>query len=541
MATVYVTGHRNPDTDSIASAIGYAELKRRLDTRNDYVAVRLGELNAQTRWVLDQGGVPEPELLEHAMLRVEDVMLEGFPSASDREPIRQVGLTMAREDLELVPLVDDDGALAGVMTERTLARRYIRETREVTSLADAAASVHAIVAQLDGELVAGDGDRQLDGRVWVLAMDVGSLPPDIGEGDVVVVGNREDAQRRAIELGVALLVTRNGTRPADEVLDLARERGTTVVSSPWDSYVTSRMVTLSAPARALMDAEPLTVSPDDLVADVAALITGVDYRAAVAVDGARRPVGVVTHAELVSPEPRKVLLVDHAEQAQSVPGVEHAEIVEILDHHHIGSIETTVPVTATFDPVGSTSTLVVERFRQNGMEPSRPTAVALLGAVLSDTVILNSPTTTERDHTVVEYLGRVLELDPVGFGREMFTTTSDVSKVGADVIATRDAKEYPVGDGQSVVIAQIETVGDGVLARREELLEEIGRLRAARGHLIYALMVTDILAKGTKMLVAGDAAPVERVFGRPVVDGAIDLPGVMSRKKQVAPKLLAAL
>jgi manganese-dependent inorganic pyrophosphatase len=541
MATVYVTGHRNPDTDSIASAIGYAELKRRLDTRNDYVAVRLGELNAQTRWVLDQGGVPEPELLEHAMLRVEDVMLEGFPSASDREPIRQVGLTMAREDLELVPLVDDDGALAGVMTERTLARRYIRETREVTSLADAAASVHAIVAQLDGELVAGDGDRQLDGRVWVLAMDVGSLPPDIGEGDVVVVGNREDAQRRAIELGVALLVTSNGTRPADEVLDLARERGTTVVSSPWDSYVTSRMVTLSAPARALMDAEPLTVSPDDLVADVAALITGVDYRAAVAVDGARRPVGVVTHAELVSPEPRKVLLVDHAEQAQSVPGVEHAEIVEILDHHHIGSIETTVPVTATFDPVGSTSTLVVERFRQNGMEPSRPTAVALLGAVLSDTVILNSPTTTERDHTVVEYLGRVLELDPVGFGREMFTTTSDVSKVGADVIATRDAKEYPVGDGQSVVIAQIETVGDGVLARREELLEEIGRLRAARGHLIYALMVTDILAKGTKMLVAGDAAPVERVFGRPVVDGAIDLPGVMSRKKQVAPKLLAAL
>jgi manganese-dependent inorganic pyrophosphatase len=141
----------------------------------------------------------------------------------------------------------------------------------------------------------------------------------------------------------------------------------------------------------------------------------------------------------------------------------------------------------------------------------------------------------------VEYLGRVLELDPVGFGREMFTTTSDVSKVGAEVIATRDAKEYPVGDGQSVVIAQIETVGDGVLARREELLEEIGRLRAARGHLIYALMVTDILAKGTKMLVAGDAAPVERVFGRPVVDGAIDLPGVMSRKKQVAPKLLAAL
>jgi manganese-dependent inorganic pyrophosphatase len=156
-------------------------------------------------------------------------------------------------------------------------------------------------------------------------------------------------------------------------------------------------------------------------------------------------------------------------------------------------------------------------------------------------VILNSPTTTERDHAVVEYLGRVLTLDPMQFGREMFESTSDVSEVDAEVIATRDAKEYPVGDGHTICIAQIETVGDGVLERRDELLEEIARQREAHGHVLYALMVTDILAKGTRMLVAGDAAPVERSFGRPVVDGTIDLPGVMSRKKQVAPKLLGAL
>jgi manganese-dependent inorganic pyrophosphatase len=541
MATVYVTGHRNPDTDSIASAIGYAELNGRLDPRNDYVPVRLGDLNAQTRWVLDRSGAREPDLLAHVLLRVRDVMQAGFPTVSHRDPIREVGLTMARRELELMPIVDDDGALAGVMTERTLARRYIRESREVTSLADAAATVAAVVAQLDGELVRGDEDRELAGRVWVLAMDVGSLPEGIGDGDVVVVGNRDDAQRRAIALGVALLVTSNGTRPTDEVLTLAEERGTVVVTSPWDSYVTSRMVTLSMPCRALMDAEPLTVRPDDLVADIATLIGSVDYRAAVAVDGARRPVGVVTHAELLAPEPRRVLLVDHAEQAQSVVGVEHAEIVEILDHHHIGSIETTVPVRATFDPVGSTATLVVERFRRNGMEPTRQTAIALLGAVLSDTVILNSPTTTERDHAAVEYLERVLALDATEFGREMFESTSDVSEVDAEEIVTRDAKEYAVGDGQSLVIAQIETVGDAVLERRDELLDELTKLRDARGHVLYALMVTDIMAKGTKMLVAGEQGPLERVFGQPVVEGTLDLPGVMSRKKQVAPKLLAAL
>ena len=541
MGTVYVTGHRNPDTDSIAAAIGYAELKGRIDPRNEYVPVRLGELNTQTRWVLDRSGAPEPELLPHVLLRVRDVMQAGFPTVSHRDPIRQVGLRMAHEDLELMPIVGDDGALAGVMTERTLARRYVRESREVTSLADAAASVRAVVEQLDGALVTGDDERELDGRVWVLAMDVAALPDEIGDGDVVVVGNREDAQRRAIELGVALLVTSNATRPSAAVLALAQERGTTVVSSPWDSYVTSRMVTLSMPCRALMDPEPLTVRPDDLVADISGLISGVDYRAAVAVDGDHRPVGVVTHAELLSPEPRRVLLVDHAEQAQSVVGVEHAEIVEILDHHHIGSIETKVPVTATFDPVGSTATLVIERFRQNGMEPSRSTALALLGAVLSDTVILNSPTTTERDHAAVAYLERVLAVDATAFGREMFESTSDVSEVDAEAIVSRDAKEYVVADGQSLVIAQIETVGDAVLERRAELLDAINARRESRGLALYALMVTDIMAKGTKMLVAGDVAPLERVFGQPVVDGAIDLPGVMSRKKQVAPKLLAAL
>jgi manganese-dependent inorganic pyrophosphatase len=467
-------------------------------------------------------------------------MRESFPSASHREPIRRVGQTMAREDLELMPIVDDDGAVAGVMTERTLARRYIRESREATSLSDAAASVEAIVEVTEGRLVAGE-EREIAGRVWVLAMAVESLPGDIGEGDVVVVGDRPDAQRRAVELGVALLVTSNGTVPSDEVLELAREHGTTVVCSPLDSYVTSRMVTLSAPCRALMNAEPLTVRPDDLLSDVAEEVNAMDYRAAIAVDGRRRPVGLITHSELADPEPRRILLVDHAEEAQSAPGVEQAEIVEILDHHHIGSIETKVPVTATFDPVGSTATLVVERFRQNGMEPTPPTATMLLGAVLSDTVILNSPTTTERDNAVVEYLERVLAIDATDFGREMFEATSDVSSVDADDIVRRDAKEYTVGEGRIICIAQIETVGLQILERRDELQEALGRLRETKDYLLCALMVTDILGKNTKMLVAGEHAPLERAFGQEMQDGTLDLPGVMSRKKQVAPKLLGAL
>jgi manganese-dependent inorganic pyrophosphatase len=538
LAHIYVTGHRNPDADSIAAAIGYAELKGHLDPDNRYEAVRLGEPNAQTAWLVERSGAPLPELLPHILLRVRDVMREKFPTARDDEPVREVGLVMAREGLDLLPIVGDADCLVGVMTERALARRYVRESREASHL-DANTRVAAIVTVLEGELVAGDENLEVSGRVWVQAMDVSS-PTRMEEGDIVVVGDRPDVQRRAVERGAALLVTSNDTRPPADVLELARERPTAVVASTLDSYVTARMITLAAPCRALMDADPLTVRRDDLVADISEEVKDVHYRAAVAVDSSGRPVGLVTRSDLVNPQPRRVLLVDHAESAQSVPGIEEAEIVEILDHHHIGSIETRVPVAATFDPVGSTATLVVERYRQADLEPERSTALMLLGAVLSDTVILNSPTTTRRDHVVVDELERLLSVDAQEFGREMFSATSDVSHLPADEIVTRDSKEYEVGAGKTISISQIETVGDSVLERRDELIDALDLFRQREGHVLSALMLTDILAKGTDLLVAGEKAAAERAFGRQSEDGVLDLPGVMSRKKQVAPKLMAA-
>jgi manganese-dependent inorganic pyrophosphatase len=500
--------------------------------------VRLGDVNAQTRWLLDRSQAPLPELLPHIMLRVRDVMRDAFAVARDRVPVREVGLTLAREGLDLVPIVDDAGALVGIVSERTLARRYIRESREASTLAEAPTTVGCVAAVLEGELITGAPDQRVAGRVWVHAMEV-TAPTKIAPGDTVVVGNRTDAQRLAIELGATLLIVSNGTRPEEEIVALADERGTAVIASRLDTYVSGRLVTLSSPARALMDPDPLTVSPDDLISDISDPVKDIDYRAAVAVDGERRPRGLVTRSDLVSPAPRRVVLVDHAEQAQSVIGVQQAEIVEILDHHHIGSIETRIPVTATFDPVGSTATLVVERFRQNGMEPIASTAQMLLGAALSDTVILNSPTTTERDHAVVAYLERVLGLDATEFGRAMFEATSDVSEVPATEIVSRDAKEYELAGGETMSIAQIETVGDAVLDRRDELLGAMADIQQRRGYRFFVLMITDILNKGSELLVAGDARAAERAFGPPM-NGSISLPGVMSRKKQVAPKLLGA-
>jgi manganese-dependent inorganic pyrophosphatase len=234
-----------------------------------------------------------------------------------------------------------------------------------------------------------------------------------------------------------------------------------------------------------------------------------------------------------------VLLVDHAEQAQSVPGIEQAHIVEILDHHHIGSIETRVPVRATFDPVGSTSTLVLERFLQVGEQPTRPTATVLLGAILSDTVILNSPTTTDRDRAAVQYLEDHLGLDAEEFGREMFESGSDAADASVDALLSRDSKEYETAEGP-MCIAQVETAGQILSDRLGELREALQAQHDKNGHVLSALMVTDILEKHTQLLVAGDVGAAERAFGAHAQDGIIDLPGVMSRKKQVAPPLLGA-
>src|SRR5918993_57464 len=539
MPHVYVTGHRNPDTDTIASAIGYAELKGRLDPANIYAPARLGDVNAQTRWALDKSGTGEPKLLKHIMLRVKDVMNDVTTARKD-DPLRSVGLTMAKENISQVPIVDDDGALVGIVTEKDLARMYVRESREASTFVTTPVSVHSMVEVLEGELLVGE-DRDASGKLWVMSMSVDSMGQSMETGDIVVIGDRTEGQRRAIELGAGILVVSNGVRPEEEVLRMAEEKGVSVVLSPLDSYVTSRMIQLSVPCWEVMTENPLTVDPEELITEITQSVMEVHYRAAIAVDDNKVPIGVVSRTDLLNPQPRRVLLVDHAEVGQSVKGVEKAQIVEILDHHHIGDIETNTPIPATFDPVGSTATLIVERFEASGLKPERSTATMLLAAVLSDTVILNSPTTTERDREVVKYLEGMLDLDAQEFGTGMFEASSDVSDLSVEEIVNRDAKEYGTSSGEKMSVSQVETVGIDLLERKDELLGALEDLRAQNGYVFSALMVTDIIEGGTELLCAGDCAPVERAFDSQAENGIIDLPGVMSRKKQVAPKLLAVL
>ena len=449
---------------------------------------------------------------------------------------------MAPEGMDLVPIVDDDGVLTRLLTER--GARAALHPRVARGLA----AGRADAGRLDRRRARGRAARRRRRAVEIAG-------PRLGAGDALDVARARSSpatssssatgptpQQRAIERRhrAARAQQRHAARPS-EILELAAEHGTCVVTSPLDSYVTSRMITLSEPCRALAEADPLTVGKDDLVRDIADQIKDVHYRAAVAVDRDGKPVGVVTRSDLVNPEPRRVLLVDHGERAQSVPGIEEAEIVEILDHHHIGSIETKLPVTAIFDPVGSTATLVIERFRQADAEPTEPTATMLLGAIVSDTVLLTSPTTTERDRVATRLpRGAAVARRPAVRPRDVRAQLRRRRRVGRRSRAPRPqgvrARQRPDAERR----ADRDRRRRGVRAHRGAARAPPSARRARHDHVLFAVMLTDILAQHTRLLVAGNEPLAERAFGEPVVDGAIELPGVMSRKKQVAPGLLAA-
>src|SRR5919112_1053751 len=229
---VYVTGHKNPDTDTIASAIGYTEYKNLVDPENHYVAARLGEVNAQTGWALEKSGAEKPRLLEHIMLRVKDVMAGDVAVANKNDPLRTVGLTMAKRNISQLPIVEDDGSLTGIITERNLARMYIRESREASTFAESPVSVGAMVEVLEGGLLVGEEHRQFSGQLWVISMSVDTMGQSMNPGDIVVIGDRPKGQRRAIELGAGALVISNGVRPEKQVLEMAEEAGTSVLLSP---------------------------------------------------------------------------------------------------------------------------------------------------------------------------------------------------------------------------------------------------------------------------------------------------------------------
>jgi manganese-dependent inorganic pyrophosphatase len=539
MGQVLVFGHTSPDNDSICSAIAYAHLKNLTDPASVYVPVRLGPVPPETAWVLSHFGVDTPMEIAHVRTRVSDVMTTDVLSVGPDDTLATVGVLLSERGVRALPVVED-GQVLGLVTVQALAVRYL-ENVTASGFAGRPVRVRRLVAALDGRLLAGEPDAELAGGVLIGAMEPDTLAKMVNAGDTVIVGDRKRSQPQAVSAGAACVVVTGGAEPSAEVLSLARDRGCAVIATPYDAFAAARLLELAHAVSEIMETDLLTVEPDTLLSEASEDLFASPQREAPVVDADGRLVGLLTRTNVARATRRRVILVDHNEIAQSADGVEEASVIEIVDHHRIGDVQTAAPIAFLGMPVGATATIVATRFRELGVDPPRHMAGLLLSAVLTDTVLLKSPTTTDIDREVSDWLSGLLDVDPAQFAMEIFRARSTGAEFSAEDVVCRDMKEYRIRD-ERVAIAQIETVdGAEVLAHRAEIvafMEEISRLR---GFDTVVLMVTDVVREGSELLVVGRRRQVEKAFGTSFEGGSAWFDGMLSRKKQVAPRLVESV
>lgn len=539
MGPVLVFGHRNPDNDSVCSAVAYAHLKNLTDSDRVYVPARLGPAPAETRWVFERFGVELPEQIAHVHTRVRDVMTEGVVTIAPERPMLEAGRLMREHDVRALPVVSERGAFVGLVSQRMLAERYLDET-EIGGFSEMPVSVERLARVLDGDLLAGDGDTRISGNVLIGAAEPDTLRARIAPGDVLIVGDRVRTQPMALEAGIACLVVTTGTRPPAEVVALAREKGAALILTRHDTYSAARLVSLAHAVGDCMETDVLRVGPETLLAEAAEDLLASTHREAVVLEDGNRVVGILTRTNVARGIRRAVVLVDHNESSQSALGIEDAEVLEIVDHHRVGDIETPGPILFLNLPVGSTATIVALRYEQQGVDVPRPMAGILLAALLTDTVILKSPTTTDLDRRVCADLARRAGVDPQDFGMEVFRARAAGVAFSPESVLKHDAKEYRAGDIVMAIVQHEAVELTQVMDARADVLAAMETLREARGYDLVVFMATDIVREGSEVFAVGKTRLVERGLGVDLGDGSAWLPGVLSRKKQVAAPLVEA-
>ncbi|MFQ5479731.1 MAG: putative manganese-dependent inorganic diphosphatase [Thermodesulfobacteriota bacterium] len=539
MGTVYVIGHKNPDTDSVCSAIALARLKKELGLKN-VVAARAGDLNPQTTFILERLGIEPPLYVPDVHPRARDVMAERLFTVSPGTPLIKVIKIMEEEKVRFIPVIEDDGRPYGVITLMSLARKFMVATEP--------GPARLVLASTDNIREALGGKSLLDfteGEQQTLSLFVGAMGVESflstiqskgAEGCVVIVGDREDIQRETIDLGVRLLIVSGGFDVSEGVLALAEEKGVSLIVSPFDSATTAQIVRLSTPASMICNTAFETIGRDELTDSIKYRLEKVTGLMVVNKKGVLQ--GLVTRSRILRPSPVSLILVDHNELAQAVDGAAKVEIKGVVDHHRIGGFQSVKPIPFVCGPVGSTSTLVAQEYESNGVTMDKDMAGLLLAGVLSDTVLLKSPTATDRDRDMVKTLEGISGLDSGAFGEEIFRATSSLKKRGPEAVVKGDHKVFTAA-GKTFGIGQVETIGfDEFYKEKDNLRKVLQGLMAKKGLLLSALLVTDIVL-GTSLFLAVGVPEVFFNLGYREIDKDVyELKGVISRKKQVVPHIL---
>lgn len=531
---IYVIGHKRPDTDSIVSAVAYAELLRR-QGQDNVVAARQGAPWPETQYILDRFGVPVPMLVEDVRPCVRDVMTSRVVTADPNEAVYQIGRRLRERRVRAIPLVDGEGYLQGLITVEDFARFLFKEMDPVV-LDKVPLSLDNLLATLGARLVVRAPSRRLRDKVMIGATSVETMRERLEPDILLVMGDRPDAQRLAIERGVAALVITGGLPMDDEIVALAREKDVTVISSPHHTFATARLINMSIPVSSVMRTDVLAAHPDDLLDEVRPKLARQRALPVIGDDG--RLAGIVSQSDLLRPTRHGVILVDHNERALSVDGLEEAEILGIIDHHRIADVHTPSPIFFRNEVVGATSTIIAGLYWESGIPIPPPMAGILLGGVLTDTVAFRSPTCTSRDREMGRHLAELAGVDLDEFAEEIFAVASDLTGRSLREVLTTDFKEFTV-DGARFGIGYMETTDRGqVDTVQDDLVEEMNRLRDDRGYTVMLFVVVDIRSDESEIFIAGQEEAVAEAFEQELASPhSIILPGVVSRKKQVVPVL----
>ena len=538
---VVVIGHKNPDTDSICSAIAYAHLKNTL-YEGGYKPGRAGEINQETRYVLERFGMELPKLYEDVSAQVEDIDIRSVAGAPESATIHSALIRMRDEQVSTLPVVSEDQRLLGLVTTNHLAVSSMDATSE--TLANASTPLENILHTLNGTLLTGS----LEGSVVRGKIVLGSGSPELIEtqispGDVVICGNRFDAQITAIEMNAACIVLCSETAPAKTIVRLAEEHDISIIQTPLDTFTVACTINQSAPISWFMYRNLVTLKLNDPVETAREIMGKVRYVYFPVLDSEGIYRGVISRRNLLNLRRRQLILVDHNERSQCVEGHEGAEILEIIDHHRINSIETTGPVFFRNQPVGCTATIIRQLYQENGVEIPPDIAGILCSAILSDTLMFRSPTCTPLDEHTARELAVLAGVDVEELANEMFEAGENVEGRTPESLFYQDFKRFH-NEGLDFAVGQGSYISRKNLRRAEKLLRGYlaEALHRERVSVIYYLL-TDIKAQESRVICVGEDA--ERylcsAFSCEKKDGGYLLPGVISRKKQFIPALLDAM
>ena len=539
---IYVTGHKNPDSDSICAAFSYAEFKNKMGNPNA-IPVRLGNVSQETQYILDHFGVEAPQLLKTVRLKVEDLQFDRISPISPNISLKMAWEIMKDKNIKTLPVADSNDHLLGVLAVSNLTSCYM-DIWDNTILSKSNTSLENIIYTLSAkESYISNGTHTFPGKIVVTAMQPESMKGYVEEGDIAIVGDRYEAQEALLDFGISLMIVTGSHTPDAEIIKKAKEKNISIIVTPYDSFTTSRLIVQSIPVGYVMVRDNLiTFSTDDLVDDIKPIMAESRFRSYPVTDSNGKVVGTVSRYHLISNYKKKVIQVDHNERGQSVDGLEDAEILEIIDHHRVADIQTSGPIFFRNEPLGSTSTIVGKSFFENDIIPSKQAAGLLCGAIISDTLLFRSPTCTIQDVNMCKKLAKIAEINIEEFAREMFKAGTSLKGKTVVEIFNQDFKPFQIADIK-IGIAQVNTMDiEGFMPLKDEMLKYMETKSKEANLDIVLLLLTDILNEGSQILVVGDKPEIiEKAFKVELNDNTAFLPGVLSRKKQVVPPITTAI